>query len=318
MKVITMFVIIFILSCGLLAFKINTKTICSVEQFKVDAPTFKAGELITFSDVSNNSYEWRWYFGDGTKISYRSKVAHSFSKPGKYKVKLLVNNSCSVEKMITILPKNDVIDESLLPKFSAPKSVYQGEVVKFKDSTSHAKSWEWRFGDGTKVDAIDQNPSYVYKTPGVKYVSLVVNGENKYVKYLKINVLPSSKPEIDLVTARLERRNSTRIGAVQDYFNQLPDAPGRSPEFANIDEAKFKALLFGVCKDELSFENLTRHFCTDALPLIKVRGGKTISLKELDESIRNRNINIKKVELQRDKDDCVTIINLNYRYKTLF
>lgn len=317
-KIILFFFIIFVMSCGLLAFKINNKAICTVKEFKIDAPTFKVGELITFSDITPNSYEWRWYFGDGSKISYRSKVAHSFSKPGKYTVKLLVNNSCTIEKTITILPKNDVIDESLLPKFFAPTVVYEGEQVRFRDSTAHAKSWEWRFGDGIKIDAIDQNPTYVYRIPGEKIVSLVVNGDIKYVKQKKITVLPAKKETKDVVSERLARRSSSRADIVDEYFKQLPEAPKRSAEIAGINEEKFKAILMGICEDKLSFDNVKRYFCEDDLPLVKLRNGKTISLKELDDAIRDRNINIKKIELQRDQDGCVTVINLNYRYKTIF
>lgn len=317
-KIIVFFTIIFIISCGLLAFKINDKKTCTVKEFKIDAPSYKAGELITFSDDTPNSYEWRWYFGDGSKISYRSKVAHSFAKPGKYTVKLLVDNSCTIEKTITIVPKNDVIDQSLLPKFYAQSVVYEGEPIKFTDSTKHAKSWEWRFGDGIKIDAIEKNPTHVYRIPGEKLVSLVVNGDIKYVKQMKITVLPSKKEQKDIVSERLARRNSSRGDIVKEYFNQLPEAPRRSPEIAGLNEEKFKAILMGVCEDKLSFENMKRYFCEDDLPLVKLRNGKTISLKALDEAIRDRNINIKKIELLKDQDGCVTVINLNYRYKTIF
>lgn len=317
-KIILFFFIIFIISCGLLAFKINTKEVCNVKEFKIDSDSFKAGELITFSDQTANASEWRWYFGDGTNISYRSKVAHSFSKPGKYTVKLSVNKSCSIEKTITIVPKNDIIDESLLPKFSGPKVVYVGEPVTFKDSTAHAKSWEWRFGDGSKIDAIDRNPTYTYRIPGEKAVSLVINGDIKYVKQRKITVLPARKEQNDLVSARLARRNSSRADIVDEYFNRLPDAPMRSPEFAGLTEEKFKGVLNGICKDELSYDNVKRYFCEDDLPLIKLRNDKTISLKQLDTEIRNRNINVKKIQFQKDQDGCITLINLNYRYKTIF
>lgn len=317
-KIILFFFIIFIISCGLLAFKINTKEVCNIKEFKVDSDSFKAGELITFSDETPNASEWRWYFGDGSNISYRSKVAHSFSKPGKYTVKLSVNKNCNIEKTITIIPKNDIIDESLLPKFSGPKVVYVGEPVTFKDSTAHAKSWEWRFGDGSKIDAIDRNPTYTYRIPGEKAVSLVINGDIKYVKQRKITVLPARKEQNDLVSARLARRNSSRADIVDEYFNRLPDAPMRSPEFAGLTEEKFKGVLNGICKDELSYENVKRYFCEDDLPLVKLRNDKTISLKQLDTEIRNRNINVKKIQFQKDQDGCITLINLNYRYKTIF
>ena len=317
-KVILFFFIIFIGACGLLAFKINTKEVCAVKDFKIDAPSFKAGELITFSDATLNASEWRWYFGDGSKISYRSKVAHSFSKPGKYTVKLLVNNKCTVERTITIIEKNEIIDESLLPKFTGPTLAYVGEPVTFMDTTSHAKSWEWRFGDGSKIDAIDRKPTYTYRISGEKAVTLVINGDMKYFAQRKITVLPARKEQKDIVAERLARRSSARGDVVNDYFNSLPDAPRRSPEFSGLNEEKFKGILNGICKDELSFENVKRYFCEDDLPLVKLRNETTISLKQLDTDIRNRNFNIKKIQFQKDQDGCITVINLNYRYKTIF
>jgi len=317
-KVLLLFTIIFIISCGLLAFQVNTKKACNVKEFKIDAPSYKAGELITFSDNTPNSFEWRWYFGDGTNISYRSKVVHSFVKPGKYTVKLRVDDNCTIEKTITIVPKNDVIDEALLPKISGPRVVYQGDTIQFRDSTAHAKSWEWRFGDGMKVDAIDQNPTHIYRIPGKKLVSLVVNGDIKYVQNLEVMVLPAKKEQRDIVSERLARRSGARGDVVQDFFNQLPDAPKRSAELGNLDEETFKGVLLGICTDKLSFEHAKRYFCEDGLPVVKLRSGKTITLKQLDEDIRNRSINVKKVEFQRDQDGCITVIGLNYRYKSIF
>lgn len=317
-KIIVFFFIIFIVSGGLLAFKINTKEICNAKDFKIDAPSFKAGELITFSDQTPNASEWRWYFGDGSKVSYLSKVAHSFEKPGKYTVKLTVNNNCKLEQTITIVPKVEIIDESLLPKFTSPTVVYVGEPISFKDSTNHAKTWEWRFGDGEKVDATEQNPTHTYRIPGEKAVSLVVNGDIKYVSQRKVTVLPAREEQKNLVAERLARRNSSRVDIVDEYFSRLPDAPVRSPEIAGLTEEKFRGIIAGICKDELSYENMVRYFCEDGLPSVKLRNGDAISLKQLDEKIRSRNINIKKLQLQKDKDGCITLINFNYRYRTIF
>lgn len=318
LKIILFLGVIFILSCLLLAFEINTKKVCNVTDFKIDAPSYKAGELITFSDNSQKSYEWRWYFGDGSEISYRSKVGHSFSKPGKYTIKLLVDNNCSIEKSITIIPKEEIINTALLPKIYAPKVVYEGDIVKFKDSTSGAKSWEWRFGDGLKIDAIEKNPSYVYKRPGGKLVSLVVNGDTKHVKIVKLMVLPAKKVKRDMVVERLKRRNSTRVDPVEEYFSHVPDDPKRSAEIGGINEVKLKALLLGVSEDKLSHDNLLRYFCKDGLPLVELRKGKTISLATLDNEIRNRSIRVKTISLIRDKDNCVTLIKLDYRNKSIF
>lgn len=317
-KIVTMLIIVFILSCGLLAFKMNTKTDCSVNEFDVKASSFKEGEIITFSDNTPGAYEWRWYFGDGTAVSFRSKIGHAFTKAGKYKVKLLVNNNCTIEKEITILPKKEILNMALMPKFHAPKVVYQGDEVTFADSTSHAKSWEWRFGDSNKIDAIDKNPSYVYRIPGEKVVSLVVNNDIKYIAYQKITVLPAKKERKDWVKERLSRKSDSRADPVDEYFSQIPDAPSRGPEIKDISEAKFRSMLMGVSENRLSYGNMIRYFCTDDLPLVQLRKGKSMTLLELDEEIRSRSIKIKDLTLQKDSDGCVTVILLDFKFKTLF
>jgi hypothetical protein len=318
LKVLLFLGSIFLLSCVLLAFKINTAGICTVNDFKVDAPSYKAGELITFSDVSGTGYEWKWDFNDGTNPVYRSKTGHSFSKPGKYNVKLLINNNCQVQKAITITPKDNVVNTALLPKFYAPKVVKQGERIQFKDSTANAKSWEWRFGDGSKIDAIDKDPVHIYTIPGDKVVSLVVNGDVKNVQFAKITVLPVEKQAKDIISDRIKRRNSIRTDPVEEYFRNIPDSPKPSAEIAGINEVKLEGLLMGASEGKLSYQNLIRYFCSDALPLVELRKGKMITLESLYKDIHNNSIKIKSIRLVRDKDECVNNIKINYKHRGLF
>jgi chitodextrinase len=299
-RVITIFIIVFIISGTLLAFNMNTKSKCLAKEFDVKAPSLKEGELITFTDNTPDAYNWKWSFGDGEDASYRSKTAHSYSKPGKYTVKLIVNDGCTVEKEITILPSKEVLNKALVPVFYAPNTVYQGDEIKFTDSTKHAKSWEWRFGDGNKIDATESNPTHVYRIPGEKVVSLVVNGDIKYVAYQKVTVLPAKKDKKDWVK------------------DKIPEAPTRGPEIGGLTEAKFRSILLGISEDKLSYSNMTRYLCEDNLPLVQLKDGKTISLKELDKDIRKRNIKIKNLSLHKDKDECVTLIVIDYKHKSLF
>lgn len=317
-RVITMFIVIFIISGSLLAYNINTKAECRVKEFDVKAPTYKEGELITFTDVTPGAYDWKWSFGDGSDASYRSRAIHTFEKAGKYKVRLVVNGSCNVDKDVTIIPKKEVLNKALMPVFTAPTKVYQGEEVAFADATKHATSWEWRFGDSNKIDATDQNPVYIYSRPGKKVVSLVVNGDIKYVSYHNIMVLPAKKDKKDWVKDRLERNSGSRVDPVGEYFNQLPAKPKSGPEIGGISEAKLKSMLLGVSEDKLSYNNLVRYLCEDNLPLVQLKNGKTISLKELDGNIRRRDIRIRSLTMHKDKDECVTLIVLDYKNKSLF
>jgi len=307
-----------IVSGILLAFKVKAAENCTVNDFKIDARSFKTGEVITFSDVSNTGYEWRWNFNDGTPVSYRSKVGHTFAAPGTYKIKLKINNTCTIEKAVTIVSNVNVINTAVLPKFYAPKVVKEGEQIKFRDSTAKATSWEWRFEDSSKIGSIDKNPTYTYRTPGEKVVSLVVNGDVKNVQFAKITVLPIKKQPIDIVSERIKRRNSVRADPVQEYFNNIPDDPKRSAEIPGINEVKLEGLIMGVSEDRLTYQNLTRYFCSDALPLVELRKGKVITLESLDKDIRKKGIKIRSIGLVRDADGCVTMIKINYKFKGLF
>ncbi|WP_306353355.1 PKD domain-containing protein [Flavobacterium sp. '19STA2R22 D10 B1'] len=325
-KVIMLFVILFVLSCLLLAFKINTAEICTTEEFDVETSSYKAGELITFTDNTKDAYQWFWSFGDGSAMSYRSKVTHVFTQPGKYTVKLSLNDNCTVEKVLTILPKNDVIDETKMPRFTGPKMAYVGDAVHFKDSTGHAKSWQWRFGEGEKIDAIDKNPTYTFKTPGEKVVSLIVNDDYKYVKSFKINVYPAKKDDRDLVSERIERNRKNRIDPVEDYFSKIPDAPTKAPlntegvnaEVPEINEQKLGQLLMGVSENKLSYDKLVKYFCEDRLPTVQMKKGEVISLKSLNNNIRDKRIKIKELSIVKNKENCVTLITIDYRYKAIF
>ena len=294
-KIIGFFIIIFIFSCALLLVKKKMLSDCDITEFKVDASSYREGALITFSDESKKSFDWQWTFGDGSKVSYLSKVSHAFDKAGSYKVKLLVNNGCTIEKTITILPFEDKKDYSLLPKFQAPNTAIKGQEVYFKDLTGHAKSWEWRFGEsGGSVDATVKNPSYVFKTTGRKVVSLVVNGDVKNVKQKEIFIKePAVKAIKDVVVVIPKRRGPIEPGIT------LGD---------NLERA-----LIGVAQNKLSYKNFARYFCKDGMPSVINKDGKTMSLKEFDEEIREKDIKIKKVTFQQDKDGCVTSINVNYK-----
>jgi len=270
---------------------------CDMNGFKIEASSFNAGELITFSDTTSNGYDWEWNFGDGSKVSYLSKVGHAFEKEGVYNVKLEVNGNCSAVKTVTIASKKQEVDESLMPNFSAPQTIVEGKQVQFRDLTPNAKSWEWRFGDSGNyaVDATDKNPTYTFKTSGKKMVTLVVNGDINHVKKLDVYVQKAQEEKQVMVVPTITVKK-------------------RGPIEKGITEEKLEGMLNGVAQNELSYRNLSRYFCKDAMPEVQlVRDGKIVSLKELDELIRAKGIKIKQITIQKDKDECVTNIAINYR-----
>jgi len=298
-SIILFFTGFFLLSCIVLAFQINNKKDCNIQGFIVQNTNIKAKDLITFTDTTANASKWEWSFGDGSQVSYLSKATHSYEKEGTYIVTLKVDNECEVEKEIKVAPFEEKMDQSLIPVIQCPKTATVGVPVSFSDKTPNAKSWQWMFGEkngDTSFDSTEKNPTYIFKTSGVKKVTLAVNGNYKYVKKVEIFVNePLKKAEQKLVLPEVKLKKK------------------RGPEIKDVTEQDIEAMMRGISKDLLSYKNFAKYFCKDAMPSVHLRDGKIISLKEMDEDIRNKNIKIKSIKITKDDDGCVTRIDANYK-----
>ena len=135
---------------------------------------------VAFESLAKNAKKWTWDFGDGQKSGDLDPV-HSYSEPGLYTVKLLVENDIGRdekirEKYVKVAhPDEPIADFRALPREGEkPLEVY------FEDLSSGALSeWSWDFGDlraGTDRVSSERNPTHVYKTPGHYTVRLRVKG----------------------------------------------------------------------------------------------------------------------------------------------
>ena len=85
------------LCCALMACKKN-----SID-FSYSPETPRAGETVTFSNLSTSGEEWEWTFGDGSTATLKSPT-HVYKKPGTYRVVLKVDKKTSwtATKEITV------------------------------------------------------------------------------------------------------------------------------------------------------------------------------------------------------------------------
>ncbi|MDY9927697.1 PKD domain-containing protein [Methanosarcina sp.] len=121
------------------------------------------------------AYGWDWNFGDGTYSGNRTPI-HTYSKPGKYTVRL---HSYDVggQSMITKHNYINVTDPNVpLVDFSA--NTISGPaplVVLFTDTSNStaSTSWLWDFGDGINSKHT-MNATHTFIDPGVYDVTLTV------------------------------------------------------------------------------------------------------------------------------------------------
>ncbi|NHN27618.1 PKD domain-containing protein [Flavobacterium jejuense] len=321
-KIPMVFSAVVLLSLVIIIYKLNNETECNAKEFKIDAPSFMVGEFIIFSDDSKNADSWRWYFGDNSQIAFRSKVAHSFDKEGEYLVKLVINNKCTVQRVVAILPRKNSIDQSLIPKINVPNYVMEGEEIVFEDNTDSAQSWEWRFGENlkNKVDSFDKKCSYTFTSPGRKMISLVVNDDYTHVATKVIFVMPKKEEQ---VTKSDRKRNTIPINP----FQNVPDAPPeednvvkveKGPEIGGADANKIEDVFELVTNNKISYEDFLKYFCKYNLPTVVFKDQKTTSLKEFYYQVKKEKIKLKNISIQKVKDDCIVIILIDKKYKSIF
>ncbi len=294
---ICIFSILFIIG-GYLFFRKFYKPIKPVLGFKVESTSFEINNEIVFSDTSKVYSKREWYFGDNTSTSSYPRETHLYTKPSKYKVTLILEDSIKIEKIILINPTK--IKEEPWSNFEyTPKDITVGQKVLFKDLTKNAKSWEWRFGESNdmSVNSKEKNPSYIYKTGGIKTISLITNGDYKSIVKLQIYISKYPKPWIcgypsDEIIRRTQRTNK--------------------PELKSNEKSLHKALL-GISQNKLSYRNFAKYFCKFNMPEVHIKNGSIISLKEFDESVRGKNIEIKEPSFEKDKNGCVTKLYINHQ-----
>ena len=148
--------------------------------FKENAKSY---EIIEFNasksyDLDGYIANYTWDFGDGS-IGYGNISSHKYTKPGVYRVKLVVidnNGSKSeVEKEI------EIVNREPIPDFIfSPEEARAGEEIEFTDISTDMDgeivSYIWKFGDGNI--SYDKNPSHIYEKPGEYEITLIIKDNN--------------------------------------------------------------------------------------------------------------------------------------------
>ena len=314
--VIYLFIGAFLISAVTLAFRYTKYAPCEEILFTVDSSSFRAGELIKFSDETEGAKSWKWEFGDSSEVKSLKSPLHYYKEAGEYEVKLIVNNICEQTKMVTIKEKIIVRDSTRFPKFSLPESIKVGEVLKVMDETENADTWEWRFGDNAGADAKTRRAEYVYEEPGLRSVRLIVNGDEEYISVKKINVLPingekSRITEIDKSRDKGWNVKKAPTGGPEPVAEKEKElkGPSTAPIISDRELAvKLQMIADGIIKPE----SLRENFC-GVIDLPIIENGKKTSFLLLCENIREKKLKNLEVTGTRTKSNCIT--NLTVRYK---
>lgn len=301
-NIIIFFLFFFIFSCGLLAFKSSNEEKCLVSEFTVEGDSFEEGAILIFSDSSSQSYSWKWNFGDGNDVSHKSKVVHAYKKPGVYKVKLLVNNSCNLEKSIKIIAKKKAdIKPTAAPvklavNFTVPDMVYKGEQIHFFDKTANARSWQWKFNKNDDSSSDLKNPKHTYNSIGLKTVTLIVNGDEKNALSKEINVI--------------ERKDKIKVKKTVESTPEplVIEKPVVKVEDKTITENEIGELIYIISKGKLTYDGFKNNFCKDQVPMVQINNKAPISLEAFYEQASTKRFKTKSIKVKKENNKCVSLI----------
>lgn len=323
-SVISIFLFVFLISASLFAYKFVKNAPCEEVSFNINTNDNAIGSLIKFEDQTEGATNWAWDFGDNTLESTQKKPLHIYKEPGEYEVRLLVNGNCEKTQTITIVDKKEILDATKFAVFTLPKTIKLGSRLTVEDETANASSWEWRFGETAEANATTKLASYVYKEPGLKTVSLIVNGEIKYMTRHKIEVIPVNdvsdrKSPFD----NIPQRPSTPAPSLWDVKEKpdgstIKETPSTPKLVPYISQEDFKNKLILVSEEKMSPKQFAEYFCGDINKPVIVNGKNTTFLV-FCEKIKDKKIKIKNFEIFREKDsNCIKTITIDYKRNTLF
>lgn len=299
--------VIFVFGATLLVFgfllliKFINHSPCSEVDFDIKAQRFVVGELVQFEDKTQSAENWYWEFGDQASASSKESL-HIYNNPGEYTVKLIVNDNCESSKSIVIKEQSVIIDSTKFPLFEMPTKIRMGRTLFVEDQTPEATSWEWRFGETAGANSTTKKAQYKFTSPGLKTVSLIVNGNLNYITKKKIEVLPELN------------NNSSDLDLNKSQNNRI-----KSPKTVPfIDEIEFANKLLLVSQGRMSAKQFSDYLCGDLNKQVIVNEKITTFLL-FCEKINDKKIKIKKIELFRDEgSNCIKTFTIDYKKSGLF
>ncbi len=305
---------VFLISASALAYRFYNDFPCDVVNMDIKGKTYRVGELIKFTDLTEQGKKWRWDFGDSTAVSTGREAFHIYKKPGDYSVTLKVNNSCERTETITIKEKKFVLDPNKVPKFIVPDSITVGEPFKIVDNTKEAYSWEWRFGETAKANATTKTATYVYKESGLKTITLVVNGDIKHMSKKVVKVYPKQQKEDPIKRIKEAEKE---LGWDIPYEPDAKDKEDKEEkEVPYISEPAFEKKLTRIAEKKTTAKQFADYFCGDINKTVVVNG-KNMTFLEFCHKIRGKKINIKRLTIFRnDGSNCIK--NMDIEYKRIY
>ncbi len=315
--VYTFFAFMFVF-LAVVAFRSFTGADCSKVGFVVMSNGFRAGEVVTLKDTTFGAQSWEWDFGDKTPFAKIKSPVHVFETPGKYTVKLIVNDACDKQFTLMILPKKAPIqqlgDKLILPKIKLPKRIYIGEPATFIADSSNASTFDWNFGETERTDVSGKQVTYTFSTVGPKNITVYVNG-NSNVVTKAVNVQKRAAGEAPPAIGGGgggQEPQATETPTI--VANPLP-AGVKAPLISDLD---FMNLLNDVSKGKTKLDDLLTYTCGKGNVTVTVNNAEKMTLTEFFNKLKGeKKLYIKKSRSRTNVNNCILDLEVETKKKLM-
>jgi hypothetical protein len=307
-----------VIALAVLAFRAKSNEPCQPVSFSYSALSFYTGSPIHFKADIQDAKNYAWDFGDNSKPEKSSATTtHVYQKPGKYTVALVLNGGCEGVRFIDIKEAPLSEDNEWRPQIYCPDTAVVFEPIRFQDMTPDATSWEWRFGETGRVDAVKKNAVYAFKSPGIKTIHLIVNGRlDKVASHVIYIREATDKPIVSKPDRkRIDRRRPIpetpviEIGPLSEDKKEIPEVP--KPREISNDE------MIDALKDVVEGKKGASDFSeyvNGNLSMMVVYNGETMTLQQMCNELHGikKRGKIKKMNVIQTKDGLTgRILTLN-------
>lgn len=332
-KVVLTMIVLSLLALMVSAFRYKNHESCMAFNIKIKAEYYQTGEPIHFETDAMFAREYHWDFGDNETAETKLRSAiHTFNIPGEYTVALTTNGQCTEYKTIYITRAPKMQNPLLMPTFVCPQQAETGKPVTFTDTTAGARNWEWRFGETASIDATSSTASYVYKTPGLKTISLVLNNNPLQMAVCKVFVNePQSATKPRENNAARGRQQSPIIvvqakpvtPSLNEQVNEQPAAkePPR-PHAQSISRQDIEGKLRMVASNFFSAEGFAPYLCNNLNIPVSVNGKELTfiefcnQLRELKGEKKIKELNVQ--QIKSSETNCIISLNVSMKLKKGF
>jgi len=325
-QVWSVMLILSILSIGLLGYKLADNKKCIPFTFNLKTASFHSdsiyyvGENVTFSS-SNPGQSISWDFGDNSDKIEGSYVPHKYTVPGTYRIIASSGTDCDETRIIKIVhaPQSSYIREG--EKIIGPSLITNAVEAEFNCAVL-ADSYTWSIKSYPSIKPIGSGGRIKFRFPNAgNYTIQVVLDNDRVRSYTKEISVDDVLTRKSIIPEKLP--NLIPVDPTPDTKTQPEKLPeikvieeeDTKPRYVAINNETFITLLQSVQKGQMDISEFNRFFCQGIIPQVRENGKKkafSVLYQELG-SNKYKKATIKSLQLKRDSDGCIFIIEIDIK-----